>query len=307
MLAFWIILLLIVVSGFVSYFGDKVGHYVGRRRLSVFGMRPRFTAILVSIVSGILIASITFGTFIVLSREARLALFGLEDLRGKIISLEKVRNKLEKEIEVRQKGSLLFRNGEVFLTTLIPGGLDQVSADQKIKQVLDLLGLYLSNLGIKDGESLISLSNKNYKRAVNLLSSRSEDQVLQVKVIRNVIYGEKIAIELIFSPNRLVYLEGEEIIGSEINSSLSDPEIERELQLLLAEARALAERKGIIPDATGSLGSIPYAEIFNTVKAIRPVSPRARRGGQKGKNVKVKVVANRPIYSIGPLSVSFDL
>lgn len=307
MLAFSIIVLLIIVSGFIAFIGDRIGHLIGRRRLSVFNLRPRYTAIAITVISGILIASITFATFMVLSREARLALFGLEELRGRIISLEKTRSKLEKEIEVQQKGTLVFRNGETLLTTLLSGGLNKGEAKSKINQVVDILGLYVENLGLKNGKSLIFLTDKKVKQSVEYLSSQSQDQILQVKVESNVIYGEKIPIEMIFIPNKLVFSERESIVSKNIKSSLSDPEIERELQLLLVEARTISEKKGIIPDASGSLGSISYAEIFNTVKAIRSASAILRRDGQKGEEVKVEVVANRPIYSIGPLSVNFKL
>lgn len=298
MLALRVIIILIIVSGAIAYIGDKVGRIIGRRRLSVFGMRPRYTAVAITIVSGILIASITFGTFMVLSREARLALFGLEDLRQKIVSLEKMKNNLEKEVEVRKRGSLLFRNGEVVLTTLLPGGLTQEDSNAKLNQVLTLLDLYVANLGaeLKEG-SLIYISKDDFKKAVNHLSQKAEDQVLQVKVSRNVLFDEKIPVEFYFVPNHLVFSEKEEIVKSAISSDLNDPQIERELQVLLSQARITAQKNGVIPDASGSMGSIAYAEIFSTVKEIK------KRKGP----VSVAVVANRPIYSIGPLNVSFKL
>ncbi|OGC04248.1 hypothetical protein A2276_06580 [candidate division WOR-1 bacterium RIFOXYA12_FULL_43_27] len=291
MLAFRVIFLLIVVSGAVSYVGDKIGRYIGRRRLSLFGLRPRYTAVMVTIVSGILIATITFATFIVLSREARLALFGMEELRQKIMTLENVRNGLEKEIEVRRKGALLFRNGDIMLTTLLKGGMSRKEAAAKMVQVNSLLNLYVQ----KSGKVLIPADKLN--RAAELLSQRSEDQVLRVKVLRNVIFGEAIPVEFIFTANKLVFQDGEEIVESKISPSLTDPEIEQELQALLSSAREIAEKKGVIPASSGSLGSIPYAEIFNTVKEIK----------KQRSLITVVVIASRPVYSIGPLSVSFSL
>ncbi|NQU18126.1 MAG: DUF3084 domain-containing protein [Candidatus Saganbacteria bacterium] len=298
MLGLRVFIVLIVVAGVVSYIGDKVGRYIGRHRLSVFGMRPRFTAIVVTIISGILIAAITFTTFMVLSREARLALFGLEELRQKIFSLENVKNKLEKEVEVRRKGALLFRNKDVVLTTLIPEGLSREATSKKLKQIIGLLDLYLSNLGIKsEDSSQIYISKEKFEAAVQDLSGKDLDQVLLARVTRNVIFGEVVPIEFVNLPNRLVFSSGREIVRGEVSSGLTDPEIEKELQILLAQARLLAQKEGVIPDASGSMGSIPYAEIFSTVKEIK----------QKGGKVSVRIVANRPIYSIGPLNVSFSL
>jgi uncharacterized protein (DUF3084 family) len=39
-------LLLIPLSGFVAWAGDKIGHKIGKRRHSLLGLRPRHTATL---------------------------------------------------------------------------------------------------------------------------------------------------------------------------------------------------------------------------------------------------------------------
>src|SRR5205807_5436908 len=54
------ILLLLVLCGFIAYIGDLLGRRLGKKRLSVFGLRPKHTAILLTIVTGVLIASVTF-------------------------------------------------------------------------------------------------------------------------------------------------------------------------------------------------------------------------------------------------------
>lgn len=52
-------LIFIVVSGFIAYFGDWLGRYLGKRRISVWGLRPRHTAILITSLTGSLIALLT--------------------------------------------------------------------------------------------------------------------------------------------------------------------------------------------------------------------------------------------------------
>ncbi|HAE41169.1 MAG TPA: DUF3084 domain-containing protein, partial [Candidatus Riflebacteria bacterium] len=49
------IIILVVVSGLIAYIGDVLGTYVGKRRLTVLGLRPRITALVVAISTGILI------------------------------------------------------------------------------------------------------------------------------------------------------------------------------------------------------------------------------------------------------------
>jgi uncharacterized protein (DUF3084 family) len=298
MFASRIIFLLIIVSGAVAFIGDRVGHYIGRKRLSIFGIRPRYTAVAVTVISGILITVITFSTFIFLSREARLALFGLEELRERIMTLEGIKSKLEREVEVSRKGSLVFQNGDVILSTLIAGGQDSTAIEIKLKQIIGLLDLNLKSSGIISKEkNLVTISNDNIKKTIKDLSNRRNDQVLQVKVMSNVVYGENVPVQFNYFDNCLLFRNGQELNRATVSQKLSDPEIEQQLKILLSEARVVAEKKGVIPDLRGSVGSITYAEIFNTVKTIK------NREGE----VVVRVVVNRPVYTIGPLSVEFKL
>ncbi len=52
-------IIFIVVSGFIAYFGDWLGRYLGKRRISVWGLRPRHTAMLITSFTGSLIAFLT--------------------------------------------------------------------------------------------------------------------------------------------------------------------------------------------------------------------------------------------------------
>ena len=46
---------LIVTGGAIAVIGDRVGSRVGKKKLSLFGLRPRHTSVIVTIVTGVLI------------------------------------------------------------------------------------------------------------------------------------------------------------------------------------------------------------------------------------------------------------
>lgn len=72
---------IVAVSGFIAYLGDYIGRKVGKKKLSLFGLRPRKFAVLVSILSGILISLFTLGVLTAISPAARQALFQLEQIK----------------------------------------------------------------------------------------------------------------------------------------------------------------------------------------------------------------------------------
>lgn len=71
---------LIPVSGFIAWAGDRIGHQVGKRRHTLLGLRPRHTAMLFTIGSGIGISLVSFlvlwfaseGFRVILSQGAQL-------------------------------------------------------------------------------------------------------------------------------------------------------------------------------------------------------------------------------------------
>jgi uncharacterized protein (DUF3084 family) len=90
------ILLVLILGGILSTLGDRLGTRVGKARLSIFKLRPKSTAVLITVFTGSIISAISFATMIVFDRDLRVGLFQLEDIREKIIDSEKELKKLEK-------------------------------------------------------------------------------------------------------------------------------------------------------------------------------------------------------------------
>jgi uncharacterized protein (DUF3084 family) len=65
-------LLLIPLAGFIAWAGDRIGHRTGKRRQSLFGLRPRHTAMVFTIGSGMAIALVSFLVFWLSSETFRI-------------------------------------------------------------------------------------------------------------------------------------------------------------------------------------------------------------------------------------------
>ena len=66
---------------------------------------------------------------------------------------------------------------------------------------------------------------------------------------------------------------------------------------LLRTSHQSAREAGVLPGPTGSLGSIPYSQIFDLAKKIKSLN----------RKVNLKVLAAKEIYTIGPLEVKFKI
>ncbi len=82
-----LIVIMAIVGGLIAYIADKMGSKIGKKRITVLGLRPKHTSILLTVISGTMIAVITICVMAISSDSARTALFGMEKLRAELQSL----------------------------------------------------------------------------------------------------------------------------------------------------------------------------------------------------------------------------
>jgi Protein of unknown function (DUF3084) len=97
--------LVMALAGTVAYVGDRVGHQVGRRRLSLFGIRPRYTSTIVAIATGMIIALVVTLGAIFASEQVKTAFFKLNSLNAQIAELQTRQRDLEAKVN---SGRLVF-------------------------------------------------------------------------------------------------------------------------------------------------------------------------------------------------------
>lgn len=87
-----------LLAGTVAYVGDRVGHQVGRKRLSLFGIRPRYTSTLIAIGTGMVIALVVTLVAIFASQQVKTAFFKLNSINQQIAELTRREHNLETKV-----------------------------------------------------------------------------------------------------------------------------------------------------------------------------------------------------------------
>jgi len=341
-----IILLLLIIGGITALLGDYIGRIIGRKRLTIFNLRPRKTAYAITVITGVLIVFMTIGIILTISKDARTALFGLDELRTEvreksrllkktkyelalkvteketidqelisaqnklattkedlkeakheIVALQKTKGKLTKQVEVSRRGKVLFKVGDVLLTSVIQAGPEKAKLELGLKQILSATDAHVRSFGKTSKQHLIYISPKDFKTTVARLQKRHGEQIITVIATRNILLGEVVHTRFNIAQNRLVYSAGTEIAQAAISPEISIPEIEQKIMRLLAASNQIAKEAGVLPDASGSVGRVPYATISSLAKKIK---------AQK-KIVQLKTLAKNNTYSIGPLVVDFKI
>jgi uncharacterized protein (DUF3084 family) len=79
-----LIVAILVLGGVIATLGDRIGTRVGKARLSLFNLRPRNTATVVTIITGSLISASTLGILFATSGSLRDGIFELDSILRKL-------------------------------------------------------------------------------------------------------------------------------------------------------------------------------------------------------------------------------
>lgn len=81
----WLLILaVLVLGGVLSTLGDRLGSKIGKARLSLFKLRPKKTAVVITVFTGSLISALTLGLMVAVSERLRVGLFQLDQLERKL-------------------------------------------------------------------------------------------------------------------------------------------------------------------------------------------------------------------------------
>jgi uncharacterized protein (DUF3084 family) len=82
-----LILIVAAISAVVTYVGDVLGMRLGKRRISLLGMRPRYTSTVITTFTGVGVAILTLLAAAYTSEQVRMAFFGVNYLEREIARL----------------------------------------------------------------------------------------------------------------------------------------------------------------------------------------------------------------------------
>jgi hypothetical protein len=92
-----LIVFIVVLAGVIAYIGDRVGHQIGRKRLTLFNIRPRYTSTIIAVGTGMLIALVITLVAIFASNQVQTAFFRLNEINAEIASAQARAKQLEQK------------------------------------------------------------------------------------------------------------------------------------------------------------------------------------------------------------------
>jgi uncharacterized protein (DUF3084 family) len=204
------IAVIVLVAGAIAYIGDRVGHLVGRRRMTLFGLRPRYTSTIFAVGFGMLIALLVIAVVSTVSKEARQALFSINKLNEQITTLTDERDNLLQD-------PVVLRAGEPLTPAFIVRSSD---SEEQIESRLSLLFEGVANLShnypVLPYRTSVKSADAQTKieQTARYIKSLAPDSAIVVPVAgENIFRGGPWKFSLNVYRNALIYKKGE-IIAS---------------------------------------------------------------------------------------------
>ncbi|WP_354635849.1 DUF3084 domain-containing protein [Planktothricoides raciborskii] len=144
--AYILILAILVLGGLLATLGDRLGTKVGKARLSLFNLRPKQTATVVTIITGTIISASTLGILFATSKSLRVGIFQLDE---KLRELRQARQELT-EVTLQK--------------TQVEQQLAQAQKEQtQAQKKLDAINQYLQQAINRQSETAVKLNQAESK------------------------------------------------------------------------------------------------------------------------------------------------
>jgi len=254
----------VIVCGIIAYVGDILGRRMGKRRLTLFGLRPRHTAIVMTTITGMLIAVFTIAIMATLSKEVQqLVLRGAEVLQD-LRTTQKAYSKATKELSAQKRIVELARSQAVSAVQERNRLAAELAViDRSLAKLTD--DLHRNEAALRTAEKRLSTTEGDLKTA-NLEIAKRRVLIARQQVGIKYLLDKRTRIQNEFEPlykglreRRIIFRPDEEIARRVIVSAQTKRKIKNEVLALLDEADKRARAEGAkIGDNNRAVGIVPY-------------------------------------------------
>ncbi|HCB93304.1 MAG TPA: DUF3084 domain-containing protein [Selenomonas sp.] len=286
----YLIAALVLTGGAIAFIGDRLGTKIGKKRLSIFGLRPRHTSIIITIFTGICITTLTFGVMAAASENVRTALFGMDQLNER---MERTANELSKamdELSGAKEEQVLaneaLNKSKAEIEVLMKEQEELRHESDRLKQGNQELEIEKASLMAMNDELLGA--NAELSASNSQLEDSNRDLENRAKLLRDGL--------ITIREGDIIFRSGEVIASGVVQSNRSRDEIEADIDSIANLARQkVSERLGAPVSPENLLVYRPEYEL--AVSAIE----------ESGKDMIVRVVAAANMVKGEPIHTSIQL
>lgn len=286
-----IFLVLIVMGGVIAFLGDRIGSKVGKKRMTLFGLRPKYTSVIVTIISGVLISFSTVAVMAVVNENVRVALFGLSRLQAQMNDLNQEIKVKNRELE-KGKRQLEARNKEYE---------DVTKKSEETSRELDRVEsqrVYMENelASVQDAYDEAQAGVEKSAREIQNLEKTKEELSSNISTLNE---EKKTLLDNIYAlrEGQVVMQAGQILTSVTVDENMTREQTVQMLESVLKDINHMLKQQMNITDESVNLVRISQTDFDNAVQEI---------AGAKNKKL-VRIVAAQNLIRGERLIVDFDI
>jgi len=273
---FPLILILVVLGGIIAYLGDRVGMRVGRKRLTLFGLRPKHTSIIITVTTGILIVAASLALLSVASEEVRTALFRMQEIQEALATTRLQYEGVVEELS-RQQAELertqAQRDAATRELALAEERLERISAEYE--QVVTDLREAEDNLEFtRQRVSNLQQIGEELQRRIEEMQARIAEMEAEIARLEAETRAANRQLDLVRG-GELAFQAGDIVLAAVIEGGRPVEEVEERLLELLERADLVAVQRGArLPGAQPPTALQLMDGVFETAARLLAGSPQ---------------------------------
>lgn len=282
--AFVIIISLVILSGLIAFIGDKIGMKMGKKRVSLFGLRPRYSSIIITILTGVLIAVLSITILLGVYSELRNALFNINDVLNRLERLnqqlaerdqqlserdqklaerDKELSKLQQEIEAREEEIAAKENEITEKEKEIEAkDLELQTVENELKELAE------NRDELQNRVADLSSQRKDLETQVSELEGQIADLEADYDDLREVANQLQAGV-IYYMGEDIVYQKGDVIYSDVLEGGRSEQETISALNEYLQQANQVALNQEIqVNEETGMALRLQTEDILNAARIL---------------------------------------
>jgi hypothetical protein len=293
-----------ILGGAIAFLGNQLGRYIGRKKLSIFRLRPRHTSILITTLTGVLIAA---GTLL-------FAYFASSDVRTLFKGLKQFQSDVEIELlrsAEQANAGIVYKEKEPILNAIIDGSGGREAVEEQLKELLGYANeatiekskKIAGDIGLEfkppPDNKLVGYVPEELNRLAEFIAKGKKKCIVMVYSMNYAFLGDIFAVGFFpFEYIPKVFSADEEIISKRINGADARGEILIDLGRLIVQAKLVALKKGMIQNPkTNELVDLDHGYLMRTLEQI-----------SKSRKLNTVIVkAKKDVDNRGPLEITFEI
>ena len=289
-----------IIAAGIAYLGNSWGRKIGKKRLSLFKMRPQHTSNFVTAVTGSLIAVTTLTLFAAFSEEVRGLLQGVDRLKTELRQLHGEMEAVQKQLALSR---LVWNVGEAITQGTLNPGIPPETQRTRILTQLDYANtcsIQQNNRIAKEKHEptlamdthLVVWDEDQLRQVADQLSSG--DQVVGVRIVaeRNCLYKDPVPVKLVLIPVSRIFRKGEVVASQKLQTD--SPELLLQWYAFVDAVRESALRRGMMEVNDSLGGGLTSTDFFALVEQLKRLH----------RPVKITAVARQDLYPTSALDVA---